>query len=202
MSLPTAPLHSSLTTTLAFLTIPLLYRAIHTRLSRSRQKSPHSLHSLHTSSSSSSNTSRARSKPTTESTIPSPFPPVIRHMLSSCRLSYLSTVDGDSAHLSLMRFTYMWDDDMDQEIIVMSTQRRTKKFEMLRRQKGVALLVHDFPQHGSGGGGEGGVYSITLNGDCTIVEEGELAFVYFTLLMVWSSHKRTHRSHVYPSHRT
>jgi len=99
-------------------------------------------------------------------------------MLSSCRLSYLSTVDGDSAHLSLMRFTYMWDDDMDQEIIVMSTQRRTKKFEMLRRQRGVALLVHDFPQHGSGGGGEGGVYSITLNGDCTIVEEGERSTRY------------------------
>merc|ERR1740124_1522644 len=114
MSLPTtAPLHSSLTTTLAFLTIPLLYRAIHTRLSRSREPSPHSLH-LHTSSSS-SNTSRARSKPTTESTIRPPFPPVIRHMLSSCRLAYLSTVDGDSAHLSLMRFTYMRDDDMDQE---------------------------------------------------------------------------------------
>jgi len=64
------------------------------------------------------------------------------------------------------------------EIIVMSTQRQSKKFEMLRKQRGVALLIHDFSQNEGSVVGEdgervedacGGVYSITLNGDCTIV---------------------------------
>jgi len=101
-----------------------------------------------------------------------PFPPVIRDMLSRSRLAYLSTVDSSasSSHLSLMRFTYLRDES-DGELIVMSTNRRTKKFDMLRDQKGVALLVHDF---GSGEDSGGGAFSITLNGVC-IIEEGERA---------------------------
>jgi len=65
------------------------------------------------------------------------------------------------------------------EIIIMSTQRKTKKYEMLRKQRGVALLIHDFSQNEGGGENAcGGVYSITLNGDCTIVEEGERSARY------------------------
>lgn len=95
-----------------------------------------------------------------------PFPQVVRTMLSKCRLAYLSTVDSaeESSHLSLMRFTYLNDQD-DGEVIILSTNRKTKKFDMLQKQRGVALLVHDFAQHSAGSG----VYSITLNGNCRIV---------------------------------
>lgn len=104
-----------------------------------------------------------------------PFPQAIREMLSKCRLAYLSTVDGDSAHLSLMRFTYLKDEE-DGEVVILSTQRKTKKYDMLLKQNGVALLVHDFPQfspQSSGSDNEsGGVHSITLNGQCGILEDG------------------------------
>lgn len=104
-----------------------------------------------------------------------PFPPMIRDLLSKCRLAYLSTVDAEfsSSHLSLMRFTYLFDED-DGEVVIMSTNRKTKKFEMLQVQWGVALLVHDFIATGDedGLGGGGGMYSITLNGNCHILENG------------------------------
>ena len=112
-----------------------------------------------------------------------PFPELVRHMLSKCRLAYLSTVDAEmgSSHLSLMRFTYL-NDEHDGEIVVMSTNKRTKKFDMLQRQKGVALLVHDFglQQNNNSGTGatSGGVYSITLNGNCRIVEDPTKAEYY------------------------
>lgn len=114
-----------------------------------------------------------------------PFPPKIRAMLSKCRLAYLSTADADSSssHLSLMRFTYLHDPN-DGEILIMSTNKNTKKFDMLERQRGVALLVHDFVRmenddndddknsDDGGGGGGGGTYSITLNGHCRILPNG------------------------------
>jgi general stress protein 26 len=98
-----------------------------------------------------------------------PFPELVRSMLSKCRLAYLSTVDSEmsSSHLSLMRFTYVNDKD-DGEVVIMSTNKKTKKFEMLEHQNGVALLVHDFGQNS----GSAGLYSITLNGNCRIVENG------------------------------
>ena len=102
-----------------------------------------------------------------------PFPPVIKKMLSSCRLAYLSTVDNSNStsHLSLMRFTYINDPDYG-EIVIMTTRRKTKKFDMLMKQKGVALLIHDFPQFDGGdGGGNNGIHSITLNGNCIIMDD-------------------------------
>lgn len=74
----------------------------------------------------------------------------------------------------------------------MSTNRKTKKFEMLERQKGVALLVHDFVKlegsddgndddddddDGGGvtGGRRSGTYSMTLNGHCRILPNGSEA---------------------------
>lgn len=120
-------------------------------------------------------------------TVVPPLPRVVQRSLSNARLAYLSTVDADasSSHLSLMRFTYL----RDREVIVMSTNRRTKKFEMLRRQRGVALLIHDFGSGNGNGNGkgidgdgdvedeEGGRYSVTLNGECRI-ETGETAEFY------------------------
>lgn len=104
-----------------------------------------------------------------------PFPELVRKMLSKCRLSYLSTVDAalGSSHLSLMRFTYL-NDEEDGEVVIMSTNKCTKKFEMLQKQKGVALLVHDFGQHST----SAGLYSITLNGNCRIVNDKNKAEHY------------------------
>jgi len=108
------------------------------------------------------------------SSLKPPFPLVVREMLSQCRLAYLSTVDAQvsSSHLSLMRFTYVFDEE-DGEVIIMSTNTKTKKFAKVKEQKGVALLVHDFGKDGTGG-----VYSITLNGDCRIVTDKDKADKY------------------------
>ena len=101
-----------------------------------------------------------------------PFPSTVRKLLSDCRLAYLSTVDveGCGSHLSLMRFTYVHDED-DGEVVIMSTNKRTKKFTMLQKQKGVALLVHDFEQDKGSNGSSSGLFSITLNGHCRIVTD-------------------------------
>jgi len=105
-----------------------------------------------------------------------PFPQALRDMLSKCRLAYLSTVDtnASSSHLSLMRFTYLHD-IQDGEIVIMSTNKNTKKFDMLQKQNGVALLVHDFP-HGDDVDTttiktqqSSSSSTITLNGDCRIL---------------------------------
>jgi isopenicillin N synthase-like dioxygenase len=103
-----------------------------------------------------------------------PFPPRIRNMLSKCSLAYLSTIDADlsSSHLSLMRFTYLHDPE-DGEVVIMSTNRKTKKFDMLQQQKGVALLVHDFVNSDQNEDGDDATYSITLNGTCRILPFGE-----------------------------
>ncbi len=102
-----------------------------------------------------------------------PFPQAIRAMLLRCRLAYLSTVADDAAHLSLMRFTYVNDED-DGEVIILSTQRNTKKYDLLTKQKGVAILIHDFDQFKEG---NDGIHSITLNGACRILD-GEKAERY------------------------
>ena len=75
-------------------------------------------------------------------TIIPPLPSVVQSLLSSAHLAYLSTSDisNESSHLSLMRFTYI----PGEEVIIMSTRRDTKKFDLLEKQQGVALLVHDF----------------------------------------------------------
>jgi hypothetical protein len=101
------------------------------------------------------------------SLIKPPFPQTIRDMLSKCRLAYLSTVDtkAKSSHLSLMRFTYLHD-AIDGEVVIMSTNKNTKKFDMLEQQNGVALLVHDFDTDETN---NTRTRSITLNGDCCIL---------------------------------
>eukprot|EP00584_Thalassiosira_punctigera_P002801 CAMPEP_0172531054 /NCGR_PEP_ID=MMETSP1067-20121228/4606_1 /TAXON_ID=265564 ORGANISM="Thalassiosira punctigera, Strain Tpunct2005C2" /NCGR_SAMPLE_ID=MMETSP1067 /ASSEMBLY_ACC=CAM_ASM_000444 /LENGTH=218 /DNA_ID=CAMNT_0013315381 /DNA_START=121 /DNA_END=774 /DNA_ORIENTATION=+ len=112
-----------------------------------------------------------------------PLPEIVRRVLSRCRFSYLSTVDVDShsSHLSLMRFTYL----PQEETIVMSTNVRTKKYDMLERgNTGVALLIHDFSEveppagEDSGASNLTGEYSITLNGRCSVVKDVVLAEKY------------------------
>lgn len=104
-----------------------------------------------------------------------PLPDIVRKVLSRCRFAYLSTVDVDSnsSHLSLMRFTYL----PEEETIVMSTNVKTKKYDMLERQSGVALLIHDFDDgkeqdsDDDDGNRLTGEYSITLNGNCSVVKD-------------------------------
>lgn len=137
-----------------------------------------------------------------------PLPTIVRQSLSRRRLAYLGTVDNANAssssstpcpHISLMRFTYLPEDDA----ILMSTNVYTKKYDMLSAGGGsegggalVALLVHDFADSshtpspssssslstsskemvGGKDGKGGGMYSITLNGTCTVVEDGTKSF--------------------------
>mmetsp|Transcript_12543 Transcript_12543/g.22722 ORF Transcript_12543/g.22722 Transcript_12543/m.22722 type:complete len:131 (-) Transcript_12543:134-526(-) len=79
-----------------------------------------------------------------------------------------------------MRFTYL----PDEETIVMSTNVKTKKYDMLEQgNTGVALLIHDFAE-GSAKDGDDvasnltGEYSITLNGKCSVVRDVVLAEKY------------------------
>lgn len=51
----------------------------------------------------------------------------------------------------------------------MSTNVKTKKYDMLEKQNGVALLIHDFGE----GDNLSGEYSITLNGICSVVRDGK-----------------------------
>ncbi|CAJ1966289.1 unnamed protein product [Cylindrotheca closterium] len=147
-------------TSVAFVAAPLLYYRI-TNYFWNRHNKPHPLATI----------LKAQGNQ-----IKPPFPQTVRDLLSKCNLAYLSTIDQDlsSSHLSLMRFTYLNDPD-DGEVVIMSTNTQTKKFGMLQKQKGVALLIHDF---GSGGNYECGAYSITLNGECRIVDAPQKAEEY------------------------
>ena len=122
-----------------------------------------------------------------------PLPDVVRRVLSRCRLSYLSTVDvgSQSSHLSLMRFTYL----PEEETIVMSTNVKTKKYDMLEQQSGVALLIHDFSESSAGEDASGasrltGEYSITLNGTCSVVKDSTWPDVRFAVNRPFSSRAR------------
>jgi general stress protein 26 len=87
--------------------------------------------------------------------IPPPLPETIVRLLKSARLCYLATQDEGEPHLSLMRFTYY----QAEEAIILTTRRNTKKFELMKASKHVAVLIHDFDEES-----KGKTYSITLNG--------------------------------------
>ena len=89
-----------------------------------------------------------------------------------------------------MRFTYLHDED-DGEVVIMSTNRKTKKFNMLEKQKGVALLIHDFVPNNNDDDDDNNdgttkgsarsnnnMYSITLNGNCRILRQNEKSEYY------------------------
>ncbi len=106
-----------------------------------------------------------------------PFPPVLVDILQSSHLAYLSTVDIENAssHLSLMRYTYL----EDEQVIILSTNMKTKKYTMLKQQRGVSLLVHDFDNTTSSdtnanntSNNTNSCLSITLNGTCRIIQDG------------------------------
>ena len=78
-----------------------------------------------------------------------PLPQPVADALDRSCLCFLATT-GQSLepHLSLMRYTYTSgldpDDEERSEVMVISTQRKTKKFDILTENENVALLVHDF----------------------------------------------------------
>ena len=133
--------------------------------------------------------SRASSLVTEGSIIKPPLPAEVIAILEATRLCHLSTNSSEGAHLSLMNFTYV----QDEELIIMSTRRDTRKFQLLQDSSQVSLLIHDFNspatfgraaeiKESEGGAGRGtyseeaetGTYSITLSGNAQI-ETGERA---------------------------
>lgn len=117
-----------------------------------------------------------------------PLPQPVAEALERSCLCFLATANALEPHLSLMRYTYTRGLDPSlpeqSEVMVLSTQRRTKKYEILTANENVALLVHDFTTHRDGDEdtnyeklGTRTKYSITLNGTVR-VETGELADRY------------------------
>lgn len=116
-----------------------------------------------------------------------PLPKPVADALDRSCLCFLATAGSSlEPHLSLMRYTYTSgldpDDDERSEVMVISTQRKTKKFDILTENENVALLVHDFQTHQVSSGSANPdyhpqKYSITLNGTVR-VEEGALAEQY------------------------
>lgn len=124
-----------------------------------------------------------------------PLPQPVADALDRSCLCFLATAGTGNEHvephLSLMRYTYTRgldpeDDGGRREVMVISTQRKTKKFDILTQNENVALLVHDFTSHREsdqanyealGGERPAAKYSITLNGTVR-VEEGALAERY------------------------
>jgi nitroimidazol reductase NimA-like FMN-containing flavoprotein (pyridoxamine 5'-phosphate oxidase superfamily) len=72
-----------------------------------------------------------------------PLPPDVKDLLSAANLAHLSCQDGENPpHTSLMNFTFVADEE---DVIVMTTRRDTKKFVLMENCESVSLLIHDFP---------------------------------------------------------
>ncbi len=103
----------------------------------------------------------------------------------SCHMSCMCSIPW---HLLLMRFTYL----PDEETIIMSSSERTKKYDMLERTgggwpadrvngentKAVAATTTTSGEAVKDEGGGGGEYSITLNGNCNVITDVNLAERY------------------------
>lgn len=114
-----------------------------------------------------------------------PLPKPVADALERSCLCFLATADAtNEPHLSLMRFTYTAGlEAPNTEVMIISTRRNTKKYDIITRNQNVALLVHDFDTNASADVSnylqmEGqSRYSITLNGKVQ-VHTGELAERY------------------------
>ena len=89
-----------------------------------------------------------------------PLPPEVVQTLSKRRQCFLATQHDGEPHLSLMRFTYYQQD----EVIILTTRRNTKKYNQIVSNPKVALLIHDFEgeHHDDDTSSR---FSITLNGE-------------------------------------
>uniref|UniRef100_A0A7S2IJN9 Pyridoxamine 5'-phosphate oxidase N-terminal domain-containing protein n=1 Tax=Haptolina brevifila TaxID=156173 RepID=A0A7S2IJN9_9EUKA len=114
-----------------------------------------------------------------------PLPKPIADALERSCLCFLATAGSEhTPHLSLMRFTYTKEFEENSEVMIISTRRNTKKFQLITCNTNVALLVHQFDTETEKDGnnydtlGSGRTRcSITLNGRVR-VQEGEMAEHY------------------------
>ena len=95
-----------------------------------------------------------------------PLPDDVKTMLCEASLCHLSCMDGDSApHTSLMNFTFVQGEG---DVIVMTTRRDTKKYELMEKFPHVSLLLHDFPQVKTNESSFKRTLSISIKGIATI----------------------------------
>lgn len=113
-----------------------------------------------------------------------PLPEPVAQALDRACLCFLATSNAVSPHLSLMRFTYTSSLlAHGAEVLIMSTKRMTKKYELFCQNKNVALLVHDFTSDSRHDQTNYDVlegkqrFSITLNG-VVREESGDIAEAY------------------------
>ena len=101
-----------------------------------------------------------------------PMPKIIVDILNASRLAFLATTQDDSPHLSLMNFTYY----QQEESIIISTRRDTKKFKQIQENPKIALLIHDFPHLDGSESDEncGKSFSITMNGTAQIIDADDI----------------------------
>lgn len=72
-----------------------------------------------------------------------PLPDDVKILLSTASLAHLSCQDGPNPpHTSLMNFTFV---ASEEDMIVMTTRRDTKKYALMEKCESVSLLIHDFP---------------------------------------------------------
>lgn len=88
-----------------------------------------------------------------------PLPPEVVQTLSTAHQCFLATQNDGEPHLSLMRFTYYQQD----EVVILTTRRNTKKYNQIVNNPKVALLIHDF--EGEHHDDTSTRFSITLNGE-------------------------------------
>ena len=124
-----------------------------------------------------------------------PLPHPVSNLLERGCLCFLATATDISPHLSLMRFSYCKSLRCERdEVMILSTQRNTKKYDILKLNKNVALLVHDFVSQDramdssnyTASEGGGSRYSVTLNGTVE-EEEGEVAERYRSIHLAQNS---------------
>ena len=104
-----------------------------------------------------------------------PLPNPVVSLLNASRLCHLATQHNNDPHLSLMNFTYY----QEEEILIMTTRRDTKKYDHMKNCNKVAVLIHDFPNlEIDKNKTSGNTVSITLNGISNIIYDENIASKY------------------------
>ena len=92
------------------------------------------------------------------------LPQSVYTLLEGEKICFLATCQNDKPHLSMMNYTYL----PEEELIIVSTRRNTKKFFNMQKNPAVALLIYRLP------------LSCTIYGRAD-VEQGERTEFYRTL---------------------
>mmetsp|Transcript_1247 Transcript_1247/g.1294 ORF Transcript_1247/g.1294 Transcript_1247/m.1294 type:complete len:129 (+) Transcript_1247:131-517(+) len=69
-----------------------------------------------------------------------------------------------------MNFTYY----QEEECLILCTRKDTKKYQQIKNNPKIAVLIHDFPHLAATDGDEnhGKTFSVTLNGYCEVYDAG------------------------------